>query len=598
MADFASRYISEVEEGKGLIGGLGSAFSGTTKDIGKKFSKENLVRSTFGGDDIFSALIRSKLGVKKKPEKEKTPTKEGSAEGGGFPTEGITFLKIIAKNTMSIPWMARDMNVLRQNLVKLVKLKGGKDAATNKADTFFLREDEREASLEAQRQKYEGVKPAGSEEGKGEGGGGIIDSVVALFSGGFMKAIRFIFNPKNLAKIFSKVFLPIAIIGTLFSGIMDGFKRYKETGDFSDAIVAGLGGMLKFVTFGLFGEDTLKNLFASINEFFAPITETISNVFNGVKNFIKGLFGGVVDTQDVGPKEAAPIRPEMPDTSKFIADAGRAAGMSDEKSKDLGGVFGAVQSGNIEGAIGKAQEYAKKYPEPPTSSTSPTAAISEALSSPTAANERVVPSPTTTPVTSPSPTLSVDDQIKQVEGYIDANNRRLVNREDQDKRRIESFKKRYANDPERVKEFIGDIEQGQKEYRQEIEQANAQHRENINGLRKQKTVTSSPVSASSPPAGAISGASEVSPTESGGSSPSSGGTTPSAVPSSGSNMGGEIANASAAIAEGQRMESAADMGSIFNSPTTNNVSDTEGKAPSTIADAYDTEFAKLLASTS
>jgi hypothetical protein len=149
-----------------------------------------------------------------------------------------------------------------------------------------------------------------------------------------------------------------------------------------------------------------------------------------------------------------------------------------------------------------------------------------------------------------------------------------------------------------LKEFVGDIEQGQKEYRQEIEHANAQHRANINGLRKQKTVTSSPVSASSPPAGAISGASEVSPTESGGSSPSSGGTTPSADASGGSNMGGEIANASAAIAEGQRMESAADMGSIFNTPTTNNVTDTEGKAPSIIADAYDTEFAKLLASTS
>jgi hypothetical protein len=37
MSDFASRYISEVEGGKGLVGGLGYAFSGTTKDIGKKF---------------------------------------------------------------------------------------------------------------------------------------------------------------------------------------------------------------------------------------------------------------------------------------------------------------------------------------------------------------------------------------------------------------------------------------------------------------------------------------------------------------------------------------------------------------------------------
>ena len=599
MSDFASRYLSEVEGGKGLFGGAKSALEGTTKDIGKKFSKENIVRSTFGGDDIFSALIRSKLGVKKKPEKEKAPTKEGAPETG-FPTEGISFLKIIAKNTMSIPWMARDMNVLRQNLIKLVKLKGGKGASTNKADTFFLREDEREAALEAQRAKAEGgTKPTGSNEGKGEGGGGIIDSVISLFSGGFMKAIRFIFNPKNLMKIFSKVLLPVAIIGTLFSGIMDGFKRYKETGNFSDAIVAGLGGMLEFVTFGLFGEDTLKKLFESISEFFKPITESISNVFNGIKNFVKGLFGGVVDTKDEGPKEAAAVKPEMPDASKFAAGAGKAAGMSDEKSKDLGGVFGAVQSGDIEGAFGKAQEFAKKYPEPPASETSPTAAGAiQALSSPTSVNESSVPSPTTTPVASPSPTLSVDDQIKQIEGYIDANNRRLNNREDQDKRRIESFKKRYANDPERVKEFVNDIEQGQKEYRREIEQANTQHKSNIDGLRKQKTVTSSPVSASSPPAGAISGASESSPSESGGSAPSSGGTTPSADSSGGSNMGGEISNASSAVAEGQRMESAADMGSIINAPTTNNALGTEGKPSSIIADAYDTEFAKLLATTS
>jgi hypothetical protein len=44
----------------------------------------------------------------------------------------------------------------------------------------------------------------------------------------------------------------------LFSGITDGFKKYQETGSFSEAIVAGLGGMLSFLTFGLFGEDTLK----------------------------------------------------------------------------------------------------------------------------------------------------------------------------------------------------------------------------------------------------------------------------------------------------------------------------------------------------
>ena len=61
MATFASRYISEVEQGKGLFGGAKEATKDSFKDIGKSFSKENiktkLVQSMFGGDDIFLSLI-------------------------------------------------------------------------------------------------------------------------------------------------------------------------------------------------------------------------------------------------------------------------------------------------------------------------------------------------------------------------------------------------------------------------------------------------------------------------------------------------------------------------------------------------------------
>mgnify|MGYP003705201701 CR=1 FL=1 len=59
-----------------------------------------------------------------------------------------TFLKIIAKNFMSIHLMARDLNVARQNSVKLVKLEGGE--AVNKADAWFLKEGEREKKLEVE----------------------------------------------------------------------------------------------------------------------------------------------------------------------------------------------------------------------------------------------------------------------------------------------------------------------------------------------------------------------------------------------------------------------------------------------------------------
>jgi hypothetical protein len=49
---------------------------------------------------------------------------------------------------MSLPMMARDMNVMRQNIVKLVKAQGVKPA--QRADAFFLRAGERERAYESQ----------------------------------------------------------------------------------------------------------------------------------------------------------------------------------------------------------------------------------------------------------------------------------------------------------------------------------------------------------------------------------------------------------------------------------------------------------------
>jgi len=73
----------------------------------------------------------------------------------GFSKESVEILASIksdtrttAKNSMILPALARDMNVMRQNVVKLVKLSGG--TAATKADAFFLRSKEREAAYESQ----------------------------------------------------------------------------------------------------------------------------------------------------------------------------------------------------------------------------------------------------------------------------------------------------------------------------------------------------------------------------------------------------------------------------------------------------------------
>jgi hypothetical protein len=149
MADFKSKYISELEKGKGLIGGAKSAASSSMDDFKKQFSKESIAKKALGGDDILSALIRGKMGIKKE-KSGKSPTKEGES-GGGLGEDATSVLNIIAKNSMSLPGMARDMNVLRQNIVKLVKLKGGKTSRFGgKADAFFKGSKEREETLEAE----------------------------------------------------------------------------------------------------------------------------------------------------------------------------------------------------------------------------------------------------------------------------------------------------------------------------------------------------------------------------------------------------------------------------------------------------------------
>lgn len=57
-------------------------------------------------------------------------------------------LDIIGKNTLVLPMMYRDTNVMRQSLVKLVKLVGGNQR--DKADRFFLSASERESLYESQ----------------------------------------------------------------------------------------------------------------------------------------------------------------------------------------------------------------------------------------------------------------------------------------------------------------------------------------------------------------------------------------------------------------------------------------------------------------
>lgn len=88
--------------------------------------------------------------------------------------------------------------------------------------------------------------------------GGILESALGFLKTGLLTAIKFIFNPRNILKFVTKIFVPAMIIGSIVNGIVDAFKAFFNGGDFVDVLVAGLGGVLEFLTFGLLDADSLK----------------------------------------------------------------------------------------------------------------------------------------------------------------------------------------------------------------------------------------------------------------------------------------------------------------------------------------------------
>ena len=302
MVDFAKKYMSSVESGGGVVGSLGTAAKGVGKGIAGKFTRKSIVSAALPGDDIISVLGRRALGggkdkddnVKKK-ELAGSVTQVTKAVQEGSAKE-MSILKSIAQNSMSLPGIARDVNVLRQNMQKLVKIEGGQKKTG--ADEFFKTQDQREADLEAQTGGPEKVVEKEADDAKS--GGGIL-GMIKRFASTFMTALKNLFSKKMLMKLVTKIFLPVAIIASLFKGVMAGFEDYKKTGSLSSAIMAGLGGVLDFLTFGFFNRDTIDNIGEKLGKFVEPIFSKMSEIFNSIKKtIISGLNAILPDEMQIG----------------------------------------------------------------------------------------------------------------------------------------------------------------------------------------------------------------------------------------------------------------------------------------------------------
>jgi len=245
--------------------------------------------------EALGASIKSKvLGVmdSKKTEKVENPN---------------ALLKIIGKNFMSMPGFARDLNVARQNIQKLVKLEGGEPSKG--ADAQFLKEGERAKKLEVEttEKKEEDKKPTLISKG--------IDK---LKDKGKKKLenLKNQFSESKIAKKLAKFLGVAAIVGIVFIAFKDTFTqwatslfdaikiKFDEFTEnikqwFSDIVQPIIEKVKEFIQPLI---DAVSGFVTKIGEWFKEKFELIKGVFEGPLNFVKSVIDKVSSVID-GIKE-------------------------------------------------------------------------------------------------------------------------------------------------------------------------------------------------------------------------------------------------------------------------------------------------------
>lgn len=286
MADSFKQKKEGLKEklGGGLGGGLGRTVMGAL-NVGGIFNKA-IEKSKFrekqralGGDDsnenAEKAYHASKAIKAHDVEIEKFKKKTGLSDEQMVNTKvGKDLLE--KKNMLTDAYGAHDVatNVFSPTPVMSINPEAAKKSPTATAAEATQNEEMQMESAKDQHamaetlQKIEentrpdgkGVEKVKPEEKKGGMFDGLLDWITSLLGDGFMKGLKALFNPKNILKALGKVFVIGTIVGALFEGIMDGFDEFMETGDIGKALIAGLAGIVDFLTFGLFDKDAIKEV--------------------------------------------------------------------------------------------------------------------------------------------------------------------------------------------------------------------------------------------------------------------------------------------------------------------------------------------------
>jgi conjugal transfer mating pair stabilization protein TraG len=150
--------------------------------------------------------------------------------------------KITAKNSMTLPGMSRDMNIMRQNVIKLVRLQGGK--ASTRADAFFLRAFERERATEAELQAAKERRTTG----RASPVTAIKESASTGILGTLLTPLLFVFN--KISSLMGTLTGALSSLSKLIAPLLKGGLSllFDFAGSFARMALKGGGSLLDFAS--------------------------------------------------------------------------------------------------------------------------------------------------------------------------------------------------------------------------------------------------------------------------------------------------------------------------------------------------------------
>jgi hypothetical protein len=196
-------------------------------------------------------------------------------------------LKILGKNMMALPGIARDLNVARQNAQQLVKIMGG-EAATG-ADAHMLKESERSKKFEVESEKEKETLKVQREESKKEEPKkpSFFEKMKQTKVGKKATDLKDKFSQNKFVKAFSKYFKIAAILGLVFLAFKDTLIEWAK--GLYDTIKQ------KFDEFvGKLKEwfnEIIQPIIDKVKEFIMPIIDAISDFFKSIGDWFVDKFG-------------------------------------------------------------------------------------------------------------------------------------------------------------------------------------------------------------------------------------------------------------------------------------------------------------------